>query len=103
MSSILYSSKFHVTLVMINQLLFQETNKNCCTTEKYGVHHFYTNCQKRNDWANEKSSIFRLYNNITFNEVKRKSKKIFCCPNMSLNKVMRLFAEFSENVKIVSI
>ena len=24
-------------------------NKNWCTTEKYGVHHFYTNCQKRND------------------------------------------------------
>ena len=96
-SPILFSSKFHVThwqLVMINQLLFQVTNKNWCTTEKYGVHHFYTASQKRNDWANEKSSIFRLYNNITFNEVKRKSKNILLSqhvPEQSYEAICRIF------------
>ena len=32
---------------------------------KNGVHHFYT-FQKCTVWTNEKSSIFRLYNNIIY-------------------------------------
>ena len=64
----LFSSISHVTHRQTghNQLRFQVTNKNWCTTEKTV---YITFSQKSNDSANEKSDIFRSYNKIFYHNI----------------------------------